>query len=71
MFALPLVPPKQVTSRTESMVKSNVFGSLTVYTSCIVQFVTVFRAVIRYSPTVMPEKIPVGLEEKEVHIGFS
>ena len=32
----------------------------------MVQFVTVFRAVIRYSPTVKPGKIPVGLEEKGV-----
>ena len=58
MVALPLVPPKQVASTTESMVKSNVFGSLTVYTSCIVQFVTVFFFFFFYSPTVNPGKIP-------------
>ena len=66
MLALPLVPPKQVISTTESMVISNVFGSLTVCTFCMVQFVTMFRAVIRYSPTVKPGKIPVGLEEKGI-----
>ena len=66
MIALPLVPPKQVTSTTESMVISNVFGSLTVCTFCMVQFVTVFRAVIRYSPTVKPENMPLVFGGKGV-----